>query len=121
MEPDRDKFFDLMSISDQARNQIDQEINRTLMVRMLNLGNILELVITITHHQMQFETETPACRAFPTGSSAFENLVLLNTPIIADRHKCRIYKANPAARSKRLNRYKHSQPSNRGIRCTKRA
>jgi hypothetical protein len=34
-----------MGVSDQARNQVNEEINRTAMTGMLNLGNVLELVV----------------------------------------------------------------------------
>ena len=34
-----------MGISDQARNEIDEEVKGAAMARMLNLRNVLELVI----------------------------------------------------------------------------
>ena len=41
----RRRFLGLQAISNQASKQIDQEIERAAMARVLNLGNILELVI----------------------------------------------------------------------------
>src|SRR4026209_1333532 len=49
---------------------------------------------------MQLETKAPAGRAFATSGNPFENFVLLDASIIADRYEGRIHKADAAARSK---------------------
>ena len=40
----REGFFGLMAMGDQATQQIGQEVDRTSMARMLNLGDVFELV-----------------------------------------------------------------------------
>ena len=37
-------FFGLIGVGDQAAHQVHQEIDRTAMARMLDLGDVLELV-----------------------------------------------------------------------------
>ena len=45
---------------------------------------------------MEFEAETPACRAFAARGDAFENFVLLDAAIVTDRDESCIDKADPA-------------------------